>query len=93
MVHDIIFRGGNKKNKRKRRENKKIERRTSVNSSSLYSSREAESENASLVVQGMLMDFECRFLERKAWRIIFDVSLYLAGAHISYIHGNAKEPP
>ena len=55
-------------------------------------SREAESENASLVVQGMLMDFECRFSERKGWRIIFDVSLYLAGAHIFGIHGNSKEP-
>ena len=55
-------------------------------------SREAESENASLVVQGMLIDFECRFLERKAWRILFDVSLYLDGAHIFGIHGNAKEP-
>ena len=56
-------------------------------------SREAESENASLVVQGMLMDFECRFLKRKTWRIIFDVPLYLASAHIFGIHGNAKEPP
>ena len=56
-------------------------------------SREAESENASLVLQGMLMDFECRFLERKGWRILFDVSLYLDGAHIFDIHGNAKEPP
>ena len=65
----------------------------SPSSPSSESSREAESENASLVVQGMLMDFECRFLERKAWRIIFDVSLYLAGAHIFGIHGNAKEPP
>ena len=55
-------------------------------------SREAESENASLVVQGMLMDFECRFSERKGWRIIFDVSLYLDSAHIFGIHGNAKEP-
>ena len=55
-------------------------------------SREAESENASLVVQGMLMDFECRFSQRKGWRIIFDVSLYLDSAHIFGIHGNAKEP-
>ena len=37
------------------------------------------------------MDFECRFLERKVWRIIFDVSLYLDSAHIFGIHGNAKE--
>ena len=57
-----------------------------------HDSREAESENASLVVQGMLMDFECRFLEWKGWRIIFDVSLYLDSAHIFGIHGNAKEP-
>ena len=47
----------------------------------------------SLVVQGMRMDFECRFLERKAWRIVFDVSLYLDGVHIFGIHGDAKEPP
>ena len=45
-----------------------------------------------LVVQGMLMDFECSFLERKAWRIIFDVLLFLAGAPLFGIHGNAKEP-
>ena len=38
------------------------------------------------------MDFECRFLERKGWRIIFDVSLYLDSAHIFGIHGNEKEP-
>ena len=54
---------------------------------------EKEAWKVDLVVQGMLMDFECRFLERKTWCIIFDVSLYLAGAHIFGIHGNAKEPP
>ena len=54
---------------------------------------EKEAWKVDLVVQGVLMDFECRFLERKGWRIIFDVSLYLDSAHIFGIHGNAKEPP
>ena len=35
---------------------------------------EKEAWKVDLVVQGMLMDFECRFLERKTWRIIFEVS-------------------
>ena len=34
---------------------------------------EKEAWKVDLVVQGMLMDFECRFSERKGWRIIFDV--------------------
>ena len=54
---------------------------------------EKEAWKVNLVGQGMLMDFECRFLETKAWRRIFDVSLYLDDAHIFGIHGNAKEPP
>ena len=37
------------------------------------SSREAESENGSLVVQGMLMKFECRLLKRMILCINFDV--------------------
>ena len=53
---------------------------------------EKEAWKVDLVVQGMLTDFECRFPERKGWRIIFDVSLYLDSAHIFGIHGNAKEP-
>ena len=39
------------------------------------------------------MHFQCRFLERKAWHIIIDFSLYLDSAHIFGTHGNAKEPP
>ena len=46
-----------------------------------------------LVVQGMLMYFLCIFLERKAWCILFDVLLYLDGAHIFGIHGNQSNLP
>ena len=51
-------------------------------------SREAESENASLVVQGMLMEFECRFLKRMVWCISFDIWLCLNVVHSYGIHGN-----
>ena len=54
----------------------------------LYNSREAESENASLVVQGMLMEFECRFLKRMVWCISFDIWLCLNVVHSYGIHGN-----
>ena len=50
--------------------------------------REAESENASLVVQGMLMEFECRFLKRMVWCISFDIWLCLNVVHSYGIHGN-----
>ena len=51
-------------------------------------SREAESENASLVVQGMLMEFECRFMKRMVWGISFDIWLCLNMVHSYGIHGN-----
>ena len=51
-------------------------------------SREAESENASLVVQGMLMEFECRFLKRMVWCISFDFWFCLNVVHSYGIHGN-----
>ena len=54
----------------------------------VYNSREAESENASLVVQGMLMEFECRFLKRMVWCISFDIWLCLNVVHSHGIHGN-----
>ena len=53
-----------------------------------YISREAESENASLVVQGMLMEFDCRFLKRMVWCISFDIWLCLNVVHSYGIHGN-----
>ena len=53
-----------------------------------YNSREAESENVTLVVQGMLMKFECRFLKRMVWCISFDIWLCLNVVHSYSIHGN-----
>ena len=41
-----------------------------------------------LVVQGMLMKFECRFLKRMVWGISFDIWLYLNVVHSYGIHGN-----
>ena len=34
---------------------------------------EKEAWKVDLVVQGMLMEFECRLLERMVWHIILDV--------------------
>ena len=52
-------------------------------------SREAESEKASLVVQGMLMKFDCRFLKRMIWCISFDIWLCPNVVHSYGIHGNS----
>ena len=51
-------------------------------------SRDEESENVSLVVQGMLIKFECRFLKRMVWGISFEIWLCLNVVHSYSIHGN-----
>ena len=61
---------------------------TLIKSANATYSREAESENASLVVQGMLMEFECRFLKRMVWCMSFDIWLCLNVVHSYGIHGN-----
>ena len=49
---------------------------------------EKEAWKVDLVVQGMLMDFECKFLKRMVWCISFDIWLCLNVVHSYGIHGN-----
>ena len=42
---------------------------------------EKEAWKVYLVVQGMLMEFECRFLKRMVWCITFDIWLCLNVVH------------
>ena len=49
---------------------------------------EKEAWKVDLVVQGMLMEFECRFLKRMVWGISFDIWLCLNVVHSYGIHGN-----
>ena len=49
---------------------------------------EKEAWKVDLVVQGMLMEFECIFLKRMVWCICFDIWLCLNVVHSYGIHGN-----
>ena len=49
---------------------------------------EKEAWKVDLVVQGMLMKFECRFLKRMVCCISFDIWLCLNVVHSYGIHGN-----
>ena len=49
---------------------------------------EKEAWKVDLVVQGMLMEFECRFLKRMVWCISFDILFCLNVVHSYGIHGN-----
>ena len=53
---------------------------------------EKEAWKVDLVVQGMLMEFECRFLKRMVWCISFDIWLCLNVVHSYGIHGNTELP-
>ena len=53
---------------------------------------EKEAWKVDLVVQGMLMEFECRFLKRMVWCISFDIWLCLNVVHSYGIHGNTYQP-
>ena len=49
---------------------------------------EKEAWKVDLVVQGMLMEFECIFLKRMVCCISFDIWLCLNVVHSYRIHGN-----